>query len=68
MNDEEEIEDQRKLQRIANFQARNAKNKMKPKKLNAMSDISQGLLNVFPIVRFFLLLVIYKYHYSLLYR
>lgn len=49
LNDEEEIEDQKKLQRIANFQARSAKNKMKPKKLNAMSDISQGLLNIFTI-------------------
>lgn len=62
MNDEEEIENQKKLQRIANFQARSAKNKMKPKKLNAMSD-SQGLLNVFLIVSFLLLFVIYKYHY-----
>jgi len=37
-NEEEEIESQKKLQRVANFQARSAKNKMKPKKMNAMSD------------------------------
>lgn len=41
--DEEEIESQKKLQRSANFQARNAKNKLKPKKMNAMSDVDKGL-------------------------
>ncbi|XP_025425066.1 probable ATP-dependent RNA helicase DDX27 [Sipha flava] len=41
-NDDEEIESQKKMQRVANFQARSAKNKMKPKKMKAMSDIDQG--------------------------
>lgn len=31
------------MQRVANFQARSAKNKMKPKKMNAVSDFNQGL-------------------------
>lgn len=44
-NNEEEIENEKKMQRAANFQARNAKSKMKPKKLNAMSNFDQGLLN-----------------------
>jgi len=34
------------MQRVANFQARSAKNKMKPKKMSAMSDFGQGLWNV----------------------
>lgn len=42
-NDDEEIESQKKLQRVANFQARSAKNKMKPKKMKAMSEFDQGL-------------------------
>lgn len=43
VNEEEEIENQKKMQRVANFQARSAKNKMKPKKMSAMSDFGQGL-------------------------
>lgn len=42
-DDENEIESQKKLQRIANFQARSAKNKLKPKKLSSMSDFGKGL-------------------------
>lgn len=45
-NNEEEIENEKKLQRAVNFQSRNAKNKMKPKKLNAMSNFDQGLLRI----------------------
>jgi len=43
VNEEDEIESHKKLQRIANFQARSAKNKLKPKKMSAMSDFNQGL-------------------------
>lgn len=46
-SDEDEIESHKKLQRMANIQARSAKNKLKPKKMKAMSDFDRGLLNVF---------------------
>lgn len=45
-NDDEEIESQKKMQRVANFQARSAKNKMKPKKMNAMSDFDKGMYKI----------------------
>ncbi|XP_050443532.1 probable ATP-dependent RNA helicase DDX27 isoform X2 [Adelges cooleyi] len=47
-NDEEDIENEKKLQRVANFQARSAKNKMKPKKMNAITDFGQGKFNSNP--------------------
>jgi len=34
------------MQRVANFQARSAKNKMKPKKMSAMADFGRGLWSV----------------------
>lgn len=58
LNEEDEIDSQKKLQRLANFQARSAKNKMKPKKMNAMSDFTKGMLNVF----FISLLFFYCYY------
>lgn len=43
------------MQRAANFQARSAKNKMKPKKMKAMSDFDQGLLKKFVVDLYVLL-------------
>lgn len=38
------------MQRVANFQARSAKNKMKPKKMKAMSEFDQGMYNNYFII------------------
>lgn len=56
VNEEEEIENQKKMQRVANFQARSAKNKMKPKKMSAMADFGQGLWLLFIMFSFYLIL------------
>ncbi|XP_050522035.1 probable ATP-dependent RNA helicase DDX27 [Daktulosphaira vitifoliae] len=45
LNDIEEIESAKKLQKVANIQARSAKNKMKPKKMKAVPDAGQNKFN-----------------------
>jgi hypothetical protein len=52
------------MQRVANFQARSAKNKMKPKKMKAMSDIDQGMYSI----KMFNVLLSYFIQYVRFYR
>lgn len=65
MNEEDEIVSQKKLQRIANFQARSAKNKMKPKKMNAVSNFDQGVFNVFYLSKFCISTIYKQYIHSI---
>lgn len=58
-NDVEEIENAKKLQKVANIQARSAKNKMKPKKLKAVPDFGQSMSIVLFYFKIFLMFKIF---------